>query len=172
MPGCHKTVNCPHCGLLQRNDNLKRHIQNNHNEVPQVPQITSLPSVTTQNQEQSYCHQEKCQYEYLNDKYDNGEPMWMEIALPDGNKYFVKSNIEEVPHGYSANIKMDIEEEDIPNNKPVTKSVQIQTDPQMDPQEEQSHKREFDFLYETYEDGAKKWLLTNTGNGYIIFASN
>ena len=61
-------------------------------DVPNNEPVIKIDVETQTEQEQSYCHQEKCQYDYLNDKYDNGEPMWLEIAVPDGNKYFVKTN--------------------------------------------------------------------------------
>jgi hypothetical protein len=86
MPGCHKTVYCPHCGKLQRSNNLKRHILTNHQEVAQ--QVAQVPQQVAQEVAQQVA-QVAHPLDYLCEKHSNGEPKWIEMNLPDGNIVFV-----------------------------------------------------------------------------------
>ena len=85
MPGCHKTINCPHCGLLQRSNNLKRHIESKHKATePPAEPPTEPPSEPPSEPPRDF--------DFLYEKYDNNQPKWIQITLPNGMIAFCETN--------------------------------------------------------------------------------
>ncbi len=83
MPGIHKLIKCPWCEYVGRSDVVKRHQINKHIVAPPVapPEPIVAPAHP---------------FDYLMEKYKNGEPRWLEWRLADGNIMFVETNWDQL----------------------------------------------------------------------------